>query len=55
MKNFWIWVLVVWSFLFSLCGAIWSLFNTRAINKLEQSEPKVVATKGEFKWQTLLD
>lgn len=54
MKTFWIWVLVVWSFLFSLCGAVWSLFNTRAINKLEKDEPKVVA-QGEYKWQTLLD
>lgn len=54
MKNFWIWVLVVWSFLFSLCGAIWSLCNTRAINKLE-NDPPTHATKGEFKWQTLLD
>lgn len=53
MKTFWIWVLVVWGFLFSLCGVIWSLYNARDIAKLKE-EPIVVA-QGEYKWQTLLD
>lgn len=53
MKTFWTWAIVVWSLLFSLCGVIWSLYNTRDINELKKQY--TISEKGEYKWQTLLD
>lgn len=38
MKTFWMWVILVWSLLFSLCGVVWSLHNTREIKDLKEQQ-----------------
>lgn len=53
MKTFWMWAFVIWTLLFSLCGVVWSIHNTREINKMRENSEMI--ERGEYKWQTLLD
>ena len=46
MKTFWMWAVLVWCLLFSLCGVVWSIYNTRDIHKIKEEQSIVATYKG---------